>query len=613
MDLRRELAEHILEDIDASGGKKLGSGSFGVVTTVTRQGKEFAAKSFHNVLNHAPSNVHNKTLKAFIEECRNSMSLSHDNIVHFYGLYFPQNSQFPSIVMELLPHCLGKVLPDGGIPPQFKPFILADVARGLSYLHQKSIMHRDLTANNVLLTKKLKAKISDFGQAKIIQPEQLHLHTAAPGNLIYMPPEAKQGNTLQNYDYSLDVFSFGVLIIHTYLERFPQPINYLASDAHDPNVLHQIAPLDCFDHEINLCFSQQHVYRSLVCRCLEEIPNRRPSTDELLIETLDIINDGQAKNSFVIVDNLQKYCAELEENIMVREKNEHSLERMLKKLLDENTALANENDSLNQQLSCAPDGVIANEPDGIITNEPNGVIANEPDGIITSEPDGVITNEPDGVIANEPDGVITNEPDGVITNEPDGVITNEPDGIIANEPNGVIANEPDGVITNEPDGVITNEPDGVITNDPMMYEPDGVITNDPMMYEPDGVITNDPVLSTCEADVVGVEHYMIKLEKLRKENEELKMAQKDLLEKLEENVRMQTSQVFMNSLMHSVKLEAADIYPPTLMEYGTEVNYIEATITIMVMTKGHFLIMNFFTGKSNSSQRQFSYCCIRYP
>ena len=372
-ELRRKLAQYILDDIDESGGKTLGSGSYGVVATVNRQGKELAAKSFHDALNYVPGNVHNKTLKAFIEECRNSMSLSHDNIVHFYGLYFPLNSQFPSIVMELLPYCLGKVLPDGGIPSQFKPFILVDVARGLFYLHQKSIMHRDLTANNVLLTKTLQAKISDFGQAKIIQPEQLHLHTAAPGNLIYMPPEAKQGDTLQNYDYSLDVFSFGVLIIHMYLETLPQPINYLVSDAHNPKVVHKIPPLDCFAHEINLCFSQEHIYRSLVCWCLEENPNRRPSTDELLNETLDIINDGQTKKSFVIVNNLKKYCAELERNIMVHERNESSLEKTLTKTIEENNALVNENNRLRQQLPCAPDGVITNDPITSIS-EPDVVV-----------------------------------------------------------------------------------------------------------------------------------------------------------------------------------------------------------------------------------------------
>ena len=123
------------------------------------------------------------TIKALLEECHNAMRLDHANVVCSLGFYFPQESLFPSLVMELLPYCLCKMLEQKIIPYDYKPFILADVASGLHYLHSNSIMHRDLTANNVLLTEEWMAKIADFGQAKVITSKDFAKHTIARANV----------------------------------------------------------------------------------------------------------------------------------------------------------------------------------------------------------------------------------------------------------------------------------------------------------------------------------------------------------------------------------------------------------------------------------------------
>ena len=59
------------------------------------------------------------------------------------------------------------------IPNHIKNSILLDVSLGLLYLHKQTppIVHRDLTANNVLLTSGLKAKISDVGIVPIVEPQ----------------------------------------------------------------------------------------------------------------------------------------------------------------------------------------------------------------------------------------------------------------------------------------------------------------------------------------------------------------------------------------------------------------------------------------------------------
>lgn len=64
--------------------------------------------------------------------------------------------------------------------------ISLDIARGLAYLHEESIIkivHRDIKASNILLDKYLNAKISDFGLAKLNEEEGTHISTRIAGTV----------------------------------------------------------------------------------------------------------------------------------------------------------------------------------------------------------------------------------------------------------------------------------------------------------------------------------------------------------------------------------------------------------------------------------------------
>ena len=145
--------------------------------------------------------------------------LRHPHIVQFLGLCFLERSVLPVLVMERLDSSLNELLEGApGLPLALKRSLLADVARGLLYLHTRNppVVHRDLSARNVLLTSSLVAKISDLGNARIVNllPGQLaRTLTHVPGTMVYMPPEAFDDSP--RYGPRLDIFSFGHLTLFT--------------------------------------------------------------------------------------------------------------------------------------------------------------------------------------------------------------------------------------------------------------------------------------------------------------------------------------------------------------------------------------------------------------
>ncbi len=158
----------------------------------------------------------------YVVECQLMSDLRHPHIVQFLGLCFLEDSALPVLVMEKLMTSLDKLLkntPD--IPLGLKKLILADTARGLIYLHNRKpspVIHRDLSAKNVLLNSALVAKVSDLGNSRIVdfQPGQLaRTLSRAPGTMVYMPPEALDETTCTRYGPSLDIFSFGHLSLFT--------------------------------------------------------------------------------------------------------------------------------------------------------------------------------------------------------------------------------------------------------------------------------------------------------------------------------------------------------------------------------------------------------------
>ena len=286
MDLRSEVDMTVLDNVEETG-EFLGNGSYGEVKIVRYQGKEYAGKYFY------PDLIHNQTAyRKCLNECKRSMEISHENIVQTIGVWTSEHTRNLVLVMEKMPFCLSRFVSvqERSLPDYINLCILHDVSKGLYYLHSNNIMHRDLTANNVLLTETLTAKISDFGQSKFV-PRTIPNPglTQAPGTPVYMPPEALD---LSEYSFSIDTFSFGVLILHMYLHELPQPCDrFTRLPPPIGELLRQRPPLEYFDNDIQRAVPEGHLLHSLLHDCLQKLPNKRPSAENLVSRIKTLLNN----------------------------------------------------------------------------------------------------------------------------------------------------------------------------------------------------------------------------------------------------------------------------------------------------------------------------------
>ena len=188
---RTGLEQYLLYSASETG-VEFGRGSYAAVVEVKYKGLRCAGKKIHDVFYEGQVD---RLLSKFVEECTLLSRLRHPHIVQFLGTYIDSSTKAPVLVMEFLPATLAQCLDSYGImPEEINYSVLKDIALGLHFLHDRElpIVHRDLSANNVLLSTDMRAKISDLGVAKILQvsPAQLSTMTKAPGTQSYMPPEA---------------------------------------------------------------------------------------------------------------------------------------------------------------------------------------------------------------------------------------------------------------------------------------------------------------------------------------------------------------------------------------------------------------------------------------
>ncbi len=282
-----ELAPFVLDSVrELHSASEKGAGSYGIVQEVSIDGVSYVAKKVHSLLVKQTSAEEKRAiLSKFHQECVMLSKLKHPNIVHFVGVHYAGKNRELMLIMEELNCNLAQFLDHQtaeriSIPLSIKLSILLDVSYGLLYLHTqfpRPVIHRDLTAYNVLLTSDLQGKIADLGVSKLVSLEQDRADTVAPGNVAYMPPEALKSHP--KYEKSLDVFSFGHLAIYVVTQIPPvvQEVTTAEILAEGGNTSLQVLKRKPSLDEMR----KNNCLYSLVIRCLQDYPQDRPTTIDL--------------------------------------------------------------------------------------------------------------------------------------------------------------------------------------------------------------------------------------------------------------------------------------------------------------------------------------------
>ena len=278
------IEEQVIDECAEREEKQAGHGAYGFVFKVTVQGVERIGKKLHSAyVNNVSGQEKQAITSRFRDECVILSKLRHPNIVQFIGVHYGRRGKTDlTLIMECVSSDMQEFLEGHhNLPLPVKLSILLDVSYGLVYLHEwdpnTPIVHRDLTARNVLITDKCQAKIADLGVAKVvdIQAQMADSHTQAPGQMFYMPPEALMEKA--SCTPKLDIFSFGHLTLFTVNQEFPKV--YDITQTSDISKMQKQGTIQRFKRQTALDrVGDDHCLYSVITDCLSDQPENRPTT-----------------------------------------------------------------------------------------------------------------------------------------------------------------------------------------------------------------------------------------------------------------------------------------------------------------------------------------------
>ena len=270
--------------------ESLGIGSYGAVCKAMCDDLPCAAKILHPTLFQFTAPGSTSVMQKFEQECRLLSAIKHPHIVQYLGTYHDPESRLPVLLMELMDESLTRFLERSHepLPYHIEVNLCHDIALALSYLHSNGIVHRDLSSNNVLLIAGSRAKVTDFGMAKLYDVNRSTAHltplTVCPGTLAYMSPEALGEPPV--YTDKLDSFSVGVIGIQIMTRQFPDPGNrFKIIEINDPRIPSGTVQVNVPEikrrrSHINL-IDPAHPLLPVALDCLKDRDRERPSCHEL--------------------------------------------------------------------------------------------------------------------------------------------------------------------------------------------------------------------------------------------------------------------------------------------------------------------------------------------
>ena len=347
----------------------LGIGSYGSVCKAKCDDLLCAAKVIHPTLfdptahHHiAAHREHRLPIRRIQQECEFLSTLRHPNIVQYLGTHQDPETHLPVLLTELMEDSLTQFLESY---PQLIPYhiqvnLCHDITRALSFLHSNGIIHRYLSSNNVLLIGNIRAKLTDFGMARLgdLNPQASQFtNTMCPGTDVYMPPEAVQDEPV--YTEKIDCFSFGVIAVQTLTQEFPKPGERMMT-VHVP---HYPRPLKMDVSEIERRHNHisrvdpNHPLLPIALDCLKDADGDRPSAQQLCERLAALKETAKYKNASERVKDSRGKEGEYEQLRYIIDKKEQQLrqcrEELTQQMQQKNQQIqqANqENQHQNQQI-----------------------------------------------------------------------------------------------------------------------------------------------------------------------------------------------------------------------------------------------------------------------
>ncbi|KAJ3694470.1 hypothetical protein LUZ60_009950 [Juncus effusus] len=262
----------------------IGCGGFGTVYQLNIDGSTaFAVKKLNKGNTEAD--------RGFERELESMGDIKHRNIVPLHGYHIAP--YFNLLIYELMPNGSLDCILHGNLekkkllnwPTRYK--IAVGAARGIAYLHHDCvphIIHRDIKSSNILLDENMEARVSDFGLATLMDPNETHVSTVVAGTFGYLAPEYFDTGRATTKG---DVYSYGVVLLElltgkrptdeSFIEEGTKLVTWVKETMKDKREEQVIdGALVSFPiEEIKIVFQVGE-------KCLESDPTMRPTMNEVL-------------------------------------------------------------------------------------------------------------------------------------------------------------------------------------------------------------------------------------------------------------------------------------------------------------------------------------------
>ncbi|ESW24722.1 hypothetical protein PHAVU_004G154500 [Phaseolus vulgaris] len=284
-----------LEEATNNFGTCLGKGGYGsVYYGKLKDGLEVAIKCFHD------ENETEETIKQFMKESEILGLLHHQNLVSLYGRTSRHRKKHMLVYEYISNGTLSKHLHESSsvkLPWQTRLNIAIETATALEFLHDSSIIHRDVKGSNILLDENFTVKVADFGFSRSLPDHVTHVTTIPVGTRAYIDPDYYISGRVSNKS---DVYSFGVVLFELISSIHPTLVA-----GTDNETLAQFAKRKILNNELNeivdpsfLCGSDDNTLEmvtavaELAFQCVQCPREFRPSIKQVL-ETLEGIRKGK--------------------------------------------------------------------------------------------------------------------------------------------------------------------------------------------------------------------------------------------------------------------------------------------------------------------------------